>query len=45
MYISSYVNRIKKDVANIVKRNAKANVVELNRKVIELIRMDEEFKK
>jgi hypothetical protein len=41
---TSYVNRVKKDVANIVKRNAKANVMELNRKVIELIRMDEDFK-
>jgi hypothetical protein len=42
---SAVVNRIKKDVANIVKRNAKANVVELNKKVMELIRMDEDFKK
>lgn len=33
-----------KDFGNIVKRNAKANVVELNKKVIELIRMDEDFK-
>ena len=41
----TYVKGIKKDVANIVKRNAKANVVELNRKVIELIQMDEDFKK
>lgn len=41
---ASYVNRTKKDVANIVKRNAMANVVELNKKVIELIRMDEDFK-
>lgn len=40
-----YVNRIKKDVSNIVKRNAKSNVLELNKKVMELIRMDEDFKK
>ena len=39
-----YVTRIKRDVARIVKRNAKANVLELNKKVMELIRMDEDFK-
>ena len=40
----AYISRIKRDVANIVKRNAKANVLELNKKVMELIRMDEDFK-
>ena len=42
---ASYVNRIKKDVSNIIKRNTKSNIVELNKKVMELIRMDEDFKK
>lgn len=42
---STYINRIKKDVSNIVKRNAKSNALELNKKVMELIRMDEDFKK
>lgn len=40
----SEVKNVKKEVADIVKKNTKANVIELNRKMMEVIQMDEEFK-
>jgi hypothetical protein len=39
-----YINKVKRDVSNIVKRNAKANSIELNKQVLSLIHMDEDFK-
>jgi hypothetical protein len=42
---TSYKNKIRKEVADIVKRNAKANTNELNKEVMSLIQMDEEFKR
>lgn len=42
---SSEINRVKKEVYNIVKRNSKASVLDLNKKMMEIIQMDEEFKK
>ena len=41
----SEVNKVKKEVHNIVKRNSKASVIDLNKKMMEIIQMDEEFKK
>lgn len=38
-------NKIRRDVVNIIKRNTKKSIVELNRKMMELFQMDEEFKK
>lgn len=42
---TSEINRVKKEVYNIVKRNAKASVLDLNKKMMDIIQMDEEFKK
>jgi hypothetical protein len=36
--------KIKKDVIDIVRRNTTQNIQELNKKVLSLIQMDEEFK-
>jgi hypothetical protein len=35
---------VRTDVGNIVKRNTKANIIELNHKIMDMIRVDEEFK-
>lgn len=40
----SEVNKIKKTVMDIVKKNSENNVNELNKKVVKLFNMDEEFK-
>ena len=40
----SEVKNIKKEVSDIVKKNTRANIIELNRKMMEVIQMDEEFK-
>jgi hypothetical protein len=37
-------NKIKKDIIDIIKKNSKKNVDELNKKVFSLFNMDEEFK-
>jgi hypothetical protein len=41
----SQQNKVKKDVVDIIKRNSKQNVDELNKKVASLFNMDETFKK
>jgi hypothetical protein len=41
----SEANRTRKDVFMIVKRNTKSNVIDLNKKVMEIIQMDDDFKK
>jgi len=38
------VKRIRKDVGNIIRKNNKANLVDLNSKVLDLIQADEEFR-
>lgn len=38
------INRIRKEVREIFRKNTRANVIELNRKVVELFQMDEQFK-
>lgn len=40
----SEITRSKKDVLEIIKRNTKKNIDELNKKLVSLINMDEEFK-
>lgn len=40
----SEVNSVKKQVIDVIKRNTKRNVDELNKKVVNLFQMDEEFK-
>jgi hypothetical protein len=40
----SEVKTVKKEVVDIVKKNSKANVIELNKKMMEVLQMDEEFK-
>ena len=40
----SEVKNVKKEVVDIVKKNSKANVIELNKKMMEVLQMDEEFK-
>lgn len=40
----SETNRFKKEVINIIKRNSQHNISELNKKMINLINIDEEFK-
>jgi hypothetical protein len=40
----SQLNRIKNDIIDIVKKNSKKNLDELNKKVFSLFNMDEEFK-
>lgn len=40
----SEVKSVKKEVADIVKKNTRSNVIELNKKMMEVIQMDEEFK-
>lgn len=42
---TSEVNKVKKEVHSIVKRNSRASVLDLNKKMMEIIQMDEEFKK
>lgn len=37
-------NRIKKEVQTIIKKNTKASILELNKKMMEIIQMDENFK-
>lgn len=37
-------NKVQKEVANIAKNNTKKNIVELNKKMMEVFNMDEEFK-
>lgn len=41
----SQANKIKRNVCDVVKRNSKCNVIELNRQMMELIKVDEEFQK
>ena len=41
---SVYVNKTRREVANIVRCNAKANAIELNKQVMSIIQMDEDFK-
>jgi hypothetical protein len=41
----SEITKMKKDVIDIVKRNTTQNIQELNKKVMSLIQMDEEFKR
>jgi hypothetical protein len=38
------VNKTRRDVKDIVKRNTKSNIIELNKKMVELFQMDEQFK-
>jgi hypothetical protein len=38
-------NKLRKNVKEIVKRNTKSNIIELNKKMMELFQMDESFKK
>lgn len=40
----SEVKVLKKEVMDIVKKNSKANIIDLNKKMMEVIQMDEEFK-
>lgn len=40
----SEVRHIKREVADIVKKNTKANIIELNKRMMEVIQVDEEFK-
>jgi hypothetical protein len=40
----SHLNKIKKDVIDIVKKNSQKNIDELNKKVFALFNMDDEFK-
>jgi len=39
------VRKVRSNIANIIKRNSKVNILELNRKIMELINVDEFFKK
>jgi predicted RNA-binding Zn-ribbon protein involved in translation (DUF1610 family) len=41
---ASEVNKQRKAVKDIIKRNTKSNIVELNKKMLSLFQMDEEFK-
>lgn len=41
---STDVNKTRRDVKDIVKRNTKSNIIELNKKMVELFQMDEQFK-
>ena len=38
------MNSIKKEVLDIVKRNTNRNIGEMNKKIVELFQMDENFK-
>lgn len=38
------VTRVRKQVANIIKKNSKANVIELNMRMLELVQADDQFK-
>lgn len=38
------MNSIKKEVLDIVKRNTNRNIDEMNKKIVELFQMDENFK-
>lgn len=38
------MNKMRKNVKEIIKSNTKSNIVELNKKVIDLLKIDEEFK-
>ena len=38
------VKHVKREVADIVKKNTKANIIELNKRMMEVIQVDEEFK-
>lgn len=38
------LNKTKKDVKEIIKKNTKSNILDLNKKVVELFQMDEHFK-
>lgn len=40
----SEVKHVKKEVSDIVKKNTKVNILELNKKMMDVIQMDEEFK-
>ena len=42
--MKSDINRTKKEICNIIKNNTKASILELNKKVMEIMQMDEEFK-
>jgi hypothetical protein len=42
--MKSDINRTKKEINNIIKNNTKASILELNKKVMEIMQMDEEFK-
>jgi hypothetical protein len=38
-------NKVKREICNIIKNNSKASILELNKRVMEIVQMDEEFKK
>lgn len=38
------VNKLKRDINNLIKRNSKSNIIELNRRVMEIIQVDDVFK-
>jgi hypothetical protein len=38
-------NKVKKEICIIIKNNSKASILELNKRVMEILQMDEDFKK
>lgn len=42
--LASEAKAIKNEIGNIVKRNTKSNIVELNKRIMDLIRVDDDFK-
>lgn len=40
----SQANKIKREINDIIKQNSKSNIIELNKQVMELIKVDDEFK-
>lgn len=45
MMMASDLKKIKKDVQEIIKKNTSCSIIDLNKKMMEIIQMDEEFKK
>lgn len=42
--VTTEANKMKREVKDIIKKNTKSNVIDLNKKMVELFQMDEQFK-